>query len=80
MFNSFAMMRAGSQPARNAIQFLSCGNVPGTTRISRVQFSAASRALEPIEGESVCYRGTEHGDKMSASIRFPARLIPETFR
>jgi hypothetical protein len=51
MSNSFAMMHAGSQPARNAIQFLSCGNVPGTTRTSLVQFSAASRALELIEAK-----------------------------
>jgi hypothetical protein len=31
------------------IQFVPRGNVPGTTRISLVQFSAASRALELIE-------------------------------
>ena len=29
MINSFAMMHAGSQPARNAIQFIARGNVPG---------------------------------------------------
>jgi hypothetical protein len=74
------MTHAGSLPARNAIQFISCGNVPGTTRIPLLQFSASSRALEPIEGESVCYRGTGHRDKMTASSRFPARLISETFR
>jgi hypothetical protein len=32
-----------------------------------LQFSASSRALEPIEGESVCYRGTGHGNKVQAS-------------
>jgi len=36
-------------PARNAIQFISRGNVPGTTRIALLQFSASSRALELIE-------------------------------
>jgi hypothetical protein len=43
------MMHAGSQPARNAIQFISRGNVPGTTRIALLQFSASSGALELIE-------------------------------
>jgi hypothetical protein len=34
MINSFAMMHAGSQPARNGHQFISRGNVPETTRIA----------------------------------------------
>jgi len=50
-------------PARNVIQFIACGNVPGTTRIALLQFSASSRALELIEGKSASYRGTEHGIK-----------------
>jgi hypothetical protein len=73
MSNSFAMMHAGSQPARNAIQFLSCGNVPGTMRIALLQFSASSRALELIEAASVRYRGTKQGDKCKTSIRIPSK-------
>jgi hypothetical protein len=38
MINSFAMMHAGSQPARDAIQFIWRGNVPGTMRIALLQF------------------------------------------
>jgi hypothetical protein len=38
MIYSFAMMHAGSQPARDAIQFMWRGNVPGTTRIALLQF------------------------------------------
>src|SRR5439155_17688409 len=58
-------------PARNAIQFISCGNVPGTTRIALLQFSASSRALELIEAASIRYRGTKQGDKCKTSIRIP---------
>jgi hypothetical protein len=73
MINSFAMMHAGSQPARSAIQFISRGNVPGTTRIPLLQFSASSRALELVEAACVGYRGTRQGDKCKTSIRIPSR-------
>ena len=35
---------------------------------------------EPAGAIGVSYRGTRQKDKMQASIRFPARFIPETFR
>jgi len=41
--------------------------------IALLQFSASSRALELIEAKSASCRGTEHGDKMPALSRFPAR-------
>jgi hypothetical protein len=63
-------------PARNAIQFIARGNVPGTTRIALVQFSASSRALELVEGKSVCYRGTAQGNKVPPSI--PIHATPHS--
>jgi len=53
------------------IQFIACGNVPETTRIALLQFSASSRALELIEGKSASYRGTEHGIECRLRVDFP---------
>jgi hypothetical protein len=66
------MMQAGFRPARNSIQFIARGIVPGTSMSCPLQFSAFLPCRNPIGATSVCYRGTTHADKMQASIRhFP---------
>jgi hypothetical protein len=80
MINSLAMMHAGSRrhaippnSSRAALFREPCGFI-------RCNFWHLLRALEPIAATGVCYRGTVHEDKMRASIRFPADLIPERFQ
>jgi hypothetical protein len=53
--------------------------VPGKRGLIRGNFWQFVWAPEPVEGESVSYRGTAQTDKMRLSIRFPANLIPERF-
>jgi hypothetical protein len=49
ILNSFAMMHAGSEPARNQSQFTARGIVPQKARPHTRQFSAFLWAAEPAE-------------------------------
>jgi len=64
MINSFAMMHAGSQPARNGHQFIARGNVPGNNAHRTVVIFGIFTRAGTVEAASVRYRGTEQEDKM----------------
>src|ERR1700730_6490514 len=79
MFNSFAMMHAGRSAARNPIQSIARGIVPGTMMSCPLQFSAFLPCRNPIGTTSVCYRGTAPQDKMRISIRFRSHFVRRDF-
>jgi hypothetical protein len=58
---------------------VAAASFPGKRGLIRGNFWQFVWAQEPVEGESVSYRGTAPTGKIRLTIRFPANLNPERF-